>query len=207
MKLWAGRFKKETDSLMDDFNASIRFDSRMYRQDILGSAAHVRMLGECGIISSADAQLIRKTLFEILDDIEKGKIEFDVAAEDIHMNIENILIDRIGQVGKKLHTGRSRNDQVALDFRMYLRDEIKAIKNLLIDLGSILLKLSENIDTIMPGYTHLQRAQPITLAHHLIAYFQMFRRDMERLDDCYKRVNIMPLGSGALLPPPIPSIG
>jgi len=199
MKLWAGRFKKETDSLMDDFNASIRFDSRMYRQDILGSAAHVRMLGECGIISSADAQLIRKTLFEILDDIEKGKIEFDVAAEDIHMNIENILIDRIGQVGKKLHTGRSRNDQVALDFRMYLRDEIKAIKNLLIDLGSILLKLSEkNIDTIMPGYTHLQRAQPITLAHHLIAYFQMFRRDMERLDDCYKRVNIMPLGSGAL---------
>lgn len=199
MKLWAGRFKKDTDSLMDDFNASIRFDSRMYRQDILGSAAHVRMLGKCGIIPLDEAELIRKTLFEILDDIEQGRVEFDVSAEDIHMNIESILIDRIGQTGKKLHTGRSRNDQVALDFRMYLRDDIKAIKAMLLGLESILIKLSENnLDTIMPGYTHLQRAQPITLAHHLMAYFQMFRRDIERLDDCYKRVNIMPLGSGAL---------
>ncbi|NLU31678.1 MAG: argininosuccinate lyase [Clostridiaceae bacterium] len=199
MKLWAGRFKKDTDFLMDDFNASISFDSRMYRQDILGSAAHVRMLGECGIIPRADARLIRETLFEILEDIEQGKVEFDVSAEDIHMNIESILIDRIGQVGKMLHTGRSRNDQVALDFRMYLRDEIKAIKALLLDLENVLIKLSENnLNTIMPGYTHLQRAQPITFAHHLMAYFQMFRRDIERLDDCYKRVNIMPLGSGAL---------
>lgn len=199
MKLWAGRFKKDTDSLMDDFNASIRFDSRMYRQDILGSAAHVRMLGKCGIIPLDEAELIRKTLFEILDDIEQGRVEFDVSAEDIHMNIESILIDRIGQTGKKLHTGRSRNDQVALDFRMYLRDDIKAIKAMLLGLESILIKLSENnLDTIMPGYTHLQRAQPITLAHNLMAYFQMFRRDIERLDDCYKRVNIMPLGSGAL---------
>lgn len=199
MKLWAGRFSKETDALMDDFHASIRFDSRMYRQDILGSAAHVRMLGECGIIPPADAQLIRKTLFEILEDIEQGKIAFDLSAEDIHMNIETLLIDRIGQVGKKLHTGRSRNDQVALDFRMFIRDEIKAIKALLMEMERTLVKLSENnLDTIMPGYTHLQRAQPITLAHHLMAYFQMFRRDMERLDDCYKRVNIMPLGSGAL---------
>jgi len=199
MKLWAGRFKKDTDSMMDDFNASISFDSRMYRQDILGSAAHVRMLGECGIIPREEAELIRKTLFEILDDIERGRIGFDVSAEDIHMNIESILIDRIGQVGKKLHTGRSRNDQVALDFRMYLRDEIKAVKSLLLDLEGVLLKLAEsNLDTIMPGYTHLQRAQPVTLAHHMMAYFQMFRRDIERLADCYKRVNIMPLGSGAL---------
>lgn len=199
MKLWAGRFSKETDAMMDDFNASIRFDSRMYRQDILGSAAHVRMLGACGIIPPADAELIRKTLFEILEDIEQGKIEFDQSAEDIHMNIETLLIERIGQVGKKLHTGRSRNDQVALDFRMYIRDEIKNIKALLADMEQTLIKLSEShLDTIMPGYTHLQRAQPITLAHHLMAYFQMFRRDIERLDDCYKRVNIMPLGSGAL---------
>lgn len=199
MKLWAGRFSKETDALMDDFNASIRFDSRMYRQDILGSAAHVKMLGACGIIPQADAQLIRKTLFEILEDIENGKVEFDLSAEDIHMNIETILIERIGQVGKELHTGRSRNDQVALDFRMFIRDEIKNIKALLLDMEKTLIKLAENhLDTIMPGYTHLQRAQPITLAHHLMAYFQMFRRDIERLNDCYRRVNIMPLGSGAL---------
>jgi len=199
MKLWAGRFSKETDAMMDDFNASIRFDSRMYRQDILGSAAHVKMLGACGIIPPADADLIRKTLFEILEDIEQGRIEFDLSAEDIHMNIETLLIERIGQVGKKLHTGRSRNDQVALDFRMYIRDEMKSIKALLLEMEETLIKLSEsNLHTIMPGYTHLQRAQPITLAHHLMAYFQMFRRDIERLDDCYKRVNIMPLGSGAL---------
>ena len=199
MKLWGGRFSKNTDKLMDDFNSSIHFDSRMYRQDILGSAAHVRMLGACGIIPEEDAELIRKTLFEILEDIENGKIQFEVSAEDIHMNIETILISRIGDVGKKLHTGRSRNDQVALDLRMYLKDEAKAIKEMLKNLLQILLDIAENnIDTIMPGYTHLQRAQPVTLSHHLMAYFQMFRRDIERLNDCYRRIDVMPLGSGAL---------
>jgi argininosuccinate lyase len=199
MKLWGGRFSKNTDQLMDDFNSSIHFDSRMYRQDIIGSAAHVRMLGKCGIIPSVDAELIRKTLFEILDDIENGKIEFEVSAEDIHMNIETLLISRIGDVGKRLHTGRSRNDQVALDIRMYLKDETIALKAMLKKLLTVLINISENnTDTIMPGYTHLQRAQPITLAHHFMAYFQMFRRDSERLDDCYKRMNVMPLGSGAL---------
>ncbi len=199
MKLWGGRFSKNTDELMDDFNSSIHFDSRMYRQDVFGSAAHVKMLGASGIIPQNDADLIYKTLFEILDDIENGKIEFEVSAEDIHMNIETILISRIGDVGKRLHTGRSRNDQVALDTRMYLKDESSKIKKMLKSLLITLIKLSEdNLDTIMPGYTHLQRAQPITLAHHMMAYFQMFKRDIERLDDCVKRINIMPLGSGAL---------
>ena len=199
MKLWGGRFSKNTDELMDDFNSSIHFDNRMYRHDILGSAAHVKMLGSCGVISRSDAELIFKTLFEILDDIENGKVEFEVSAEDIHMNIETLLISRIGDVGKQLHTGRSRNDQVALDIRMYLKDEVIDIKSMLKDLLSVILRIAEeNIDTIMPGYTHLQRAQPITLAHHHMAYFQMFKRDIERLNDCYKRINIMPLGSGAL---------
>ena len=199
MKLWGGRFSKNTDELMDDFNSSIHFDNRMYRQDILGSAAHVKMLGSCGVISQRDAQLIYKTLFEILDDIENGKVEFEVSAEDIHMNIETLLIFRIGDVGKQLHTGRSRNDQVALDIRMYLKDEVTQLKSMLKDLLSVILRIAEdNLDTIMPGYTHLQRAQPITLAHHHMAYFQMFKRDIERLTDCYKRINIMPLGSGAL---------
>ena len=199
MKLWGGRFSKNTDELMDDFNSSIHFDNRMYRHDILGSAAHVKMLGSCGVISRSDAELIFKTLFEILDDIENGKVEFEVSAEDIHMNIETLLISRIGNVGKQLHTGRSRNDQVALDIRMYLKDEVNDIKSMLKDLLSVILRIGEeNINTIMPGYTHLQRAQPITLAHHHMAYFQMFKRDIERLNDCYKRINIMPLGSGAL---------
>ncbi|NMA65408.1 MAG: argininosuccinate lyase [Clostridiaceae bacterium] len=199
MKLWGGRFSKNTDKLMDDFNSSIHFDSRIYRHDILGSAAHVTMLGKCGIIPEDEAQLIRKTLFEILDDIESNKVEFEVSAEDIHMNIETLLISRIGDVGKKLHTGRSRNDQVALDLRMYLKEEVITMKSMLKELLDVLLTTSEdNIDTIMPGYTHLQKAQPTTLAHHLMAYFQMFRRDIERLCDCYKRIDIMPLGSGAL---------
>lgn len=199
MKLWGGRFSKNTDELMDDFNSSIHFDNRMYRQDILGSAAHVKMLGKCGIIPQSDADLIYKTLFEILEDIENGKVNFEVSAEDIHMNIETILISRIGEIGKRLHTGRSRNDQVALDIRMYLKEESFDIKLMLKSLLETLLKLSEeNLDTIMPGYTHLQRAQPITFAHHLMAYFQMFKRDIERLEHCVKRMNIMPLGSGAL---------
>ncbi len=199
MKLWGGRFQKGTDRLTDDFNSSIRFDSRMYRQDILGSAAHAKMLGKCGIIPVEDSVLIQKTLLEILEDIEKGLVEFEVDAEDIHMNIEKILISRIGDVGKRLHTGRSRNDQVALDIRMYLKEEIHAIKEMLASLASVLLDLAENnLHTILPGYTHLQRAQPITFAHHMMAYFQMLRRDLERLDDCYGRTNRMPLGSGAL---------
>jgi argininosuccinate lyase len=199
MKLWGGRFEKGTDKLVDDFNSSIRFDCRMYRHDILGSIAHANMLGKCGIITVEESSLIQSTLKDVLSDIEAGKIEFEIDAEDIHMNVEKILISRIGDTGKKLHTGRSRNDQVALDIRMYLKDEVTAIKSMVIGLLSTLVKISqENLDTIMPGYTHLQRAQPITLAHHVMAYFEMFKRDYQRLGDCYSRMNVLPLGSGAL---------
>ncbi len=199
MKLWGGRFSKNTDSEVNDFNSSIRFDSRMYRQDIEGSIAHATMLGKTGVISDDDSKLIVKTLGEILDDINAGNVEFTEDAEDIHMNIETILISRIGDVGKRLHTGRSRNDQVALDIRMYLKDEIKEIRKMLFSLERTLLSAAkDNLDTVMPGYTHLQKAQPITLSHHAMAYFEMFKRDIGRLDDCYKRTNIMPLGSGAL---------
>ncbi len=199
MKLWGGRFSKNTDSEVNDFNSSIRFDQRLYRQDITGSIAHAKMLGRCNIIPQKDANLIVKTLGEILTDIENGKIEFMIDAEDIHMNIETILTERIGDAGKRLHTGRSRNDQVALDIRMYIKDEIKEIKKMLISLEKALLDIAkENLDTIMPGYTHLQKAQPITLAHHTMAYFEMFKRDIGRLDDAFKRTNVMPLGSGAL---------
>ena len=198
-KLWGGRFSSNTDAGMDDFHSSIRFDSRMYRQDIQGSIAHAGMLGRQGIIPAADADLIRKTLGDILQDIEAGKVTFSVSAEDIHMNVETLLIARIGDVGKRLHTGRSRNDQVALDIRMYLRDEISRLDGLLRDLIAVLLDTAEcHLETIMPGYTHLQRAQPITLAHHLLAYVQMFGRDRERLAECARRMNGMPLGSGAL---------
>ncbi|QNU68266.1 argininosuccinate lyase [Ruminiclostridium herbifermentans] len=199
MKLWGGRFEKGTDKLVDDFNSSIRFDSRMYKHDILGSIAHANMLGKCGIISTEESTLIQNTLKAILSDIEAGKIEFEIDAEDIHMNIEKILISRIGDTGKKLHTGRSRNDQVALDIRMYLKDEINIIKDMLVNLENTIIKISEdNLDTILPGYTHLQRAQPITFAHHMMAYFEMFKRDIGRLSDCYSRMNVLPLGSGAL---------
>jgi len=199
MKLWGGRFSKNTDSEVNDFNSSIRFDQRMYRQDIKGSIAHAKMLGKCGIISMEDSELIVKTLDEILDDIENGKVEFMIDAEDIHMNIETILTSRIGDAGKRLHTGRSRNDQVALDIRMYLKDEILEIKDMIVSLEKTLLNLAkEHIDTIMPGYTHLQKAQPITLGHHTMAYFEMFKRDIKRLEGAYERCNVMPLGSGAL---------
>lgn len=199
MKLWGGRFSKSTDAMVDDFNSSIRFDARMYAQDILGSQAHAEMLGRQGIIPEEDAALIVKTLGEINEDIESGKVEFEIDAEDIHMNIETILISRIGDVGKKLHTGRSRNDQVALDLRMYLRDEVDEIVKDLNSLKSTILDIAEdNMETIMPGYTHLQKAQPITLAHHVMAYYEMFKRDTERLADCRRRINVMPLGSGAL---------
>lgn len=196
-KLWGGRFNKETDKTVDDFNSSIRFDARLYKQDIEGSIAHAAMLGKQGIIEDADQ--IVNTLKEIKEDIENGRVEFLTDAEDIHMNIEKILIDRLGDIGKRLHTGRSRNDQVALDIRMYLKDEIIQIKSLLKSLMAALLKIAEeNVDAIMPGYTHLQKAQPVTLAHHTMAYFEMFSRDYDRLCDCFRRTDVMPLGSGAL---------
>jgi len=199
MKLWGGRFTKQTDQLTEDFNASIAFDSRLFRHDIQGSIAHASMLARQGIITSAERDLIISGLEEIKLELEAGKLEFTVEAEDVHMNIETLLTAKIGDLGKKLHTARSRNDQVALDVRLYLRDEIKEVRELILAIEEALLKLAqEHLDTIMPGYTHLQKAQPITLAHHLMAYFEMFRRDMGRLDDCQKRLVAMPLGSGAL---------
>lgn len=199
MKLWGGRFTKSTDSFTDHFHSSISFDSRMYKEDITGSIAHAKMLGKQGIIPFADSELIQKTLKEILADIEEGKVTFDEKAEDIHMNIETILISRIGDVGKRLHTGRSRNDQVALDIRMYLKEQITDIKQLVKDLIIVLNNIAEkNVSTIMPGYTHLQNAQPVTVAHHFLAYVEMFKRDYDRLGDAYRRTNVMPLGSGAL---------
>ena len=198
-KLWGGRFQKNTDKKVDDFNSSIRFDKRMYRQDITGSIAHAKMLGRQGIIPKEDSELIVKGLKEILSDIENNKVTFETDAEDIHMNIEKLLTERIGEAGKRLHTGRSRNDQVALDIRMYLLDETAEISEMLKHtLATITDLAAEHTETIMPGYTHLQKAQPITFAHHLMAYFEMFSRDFERLSDCRKRMNIMPLGSGAL---------
>ena len=198
-KLWGGRFTKSTDSFTDHFHSSISFDSRMYKEDILGSCAHAAMLGKQNIIPKEDSDLIIKTLKEILADIEAGKVTFDEKAEDIHMNVETILISRIGDVGKRLHTGRSRNDQVALDIRMYLKEQIVDIKALVKELITVLNNIAErNINTVMPGYTHLQNAQPVTLAHHVLAYVEMFKRDYDRLSDTYKRTNVMPLGSGAL---------
>ncbi len=199
MKLWGGRFSKATNAMVDDFNSSIRFDERLYKQDIMGSIAHVTMLGEQNIIPLEDSKQIIAALKEILAEIEAGKVTFDIEAEDIHMNIEKILIEKIGDVGKKLHTGRSRNDQVALDMRMYIKEEILAIDAMIADLQKALLELCKaNLDTIMPGYTHLQKAQPITFAHHLMAYFEMLKRDRSRFMDTYKRTNSLPLGSGAL---------
>lgn len=199
MKLWGGRFSKQTNTGVDHFNSSIIFDQRLYKQDIIGSIAHVKMLSKQAIIPASDAAAIIKGLDDLLIDIENGKITFDVAAEDIHMNIETLLTERIGDVAKKMHTGRSRNDQVALDIRMYIGEEIRQIQELLLELQNVLLTLSkEHLGTIMPGYTHLQRAQPITFSHHLMAYFQMFLRDYDRLSETSARTNIMPLGSGAL---------
>ncbi len=199
MKLWGGRFEKATDKKVDDFNSSIRFDQRLYKQDITGSIAHARMLGNQGIIPKEDSLLIIKTLGEILEDVENGYVEFEIDAEDIHMNVEKILIERIGDVGKRLHTGRSRNDQVALDIRMYVKDEICEIKSMIVELVKVLICLAkEHTRTIMPGYTHLQKAQPITFAHHVMAYVNMLMRDLDRLTDTFERTNVMPLGSGAL---------
>ncbi len=198
-KMWAGRFSKEVDETVNAFNSSIAFDGRMYRHDIQGSIAHADMLGECGIISKEDSKAIQNGLKEILEDIENGKFEFDMTAEDIHMCIEAELTKRLGDIGKRLHTSRSRNDQVALDIRMYLRDEISEIESLTKKLAETLCSLaSEHLETVMPGYTHLQRAQPVTLAHHFMAYANMLIRDLGRLKDTVKRMNYCPLGSCAL---------
>ncbi len=198
-KMWAGRFSKEVDETVNAFNSSISFDGRMYRHDIKGSVAHAEMLGECGIISREDSDEIIKGLEGILSDIDSGRLEMDMTAEDIHMFIEAELTKRLGDVGKRLHTSRSRNDQVALDTRLYLRDEIEEIKGLLLKLEEVLCELAgKHTDTVMPGYTHLQRAQPVTLGHHLMAYAQMFSRDLGRLDDTRKRMNESPLGCCAL---------
>lgn len=199
MKLWKGRFSKAATSSADEFNASIGFDQRLYQEDIAGSIAHAKMLGKQGIISDDETELIIKTLEQIKDDIEAGKVEFTIESEDIHMNIETILTERIGDVGKKLHTARSRNDQVAVDFRLYLKKETGEIDKTLQALTDTLVTLAKkHTDTVMPGYTHLQRAQPVTLAYHLLAYYQMFSRDRERFADCLKRIDRLPLGSGAL---------
>ena len=199
MKLWKGRFSKASTSSADEFNASIQFDRKMYSEDIAGSKAHAKMLGRQGIITRDEAALIIKTLDEILEDIEAGKVEFTIESEDIHMNIETLLTERIGDTGKKLHTARSRNDQVNVDIRLYLKKETASIDALLKELLDALEKLAEeHVDTVMPGYTHLQRAQPVTLAYHLLAYYQMFSRDRERFADCLTRIDRLPLGSGAL---------
>lgn len=199
MKLWGGRFTKETDQLVHNFNASIGFDQKFYKQDIEGSVAHVTMLAKQGILTNDERDTIINGLNGIKNDIETGKLEIDGIHEDIHSFVEAHLIERVGDTGKKLHTGRSRNDQVALDMRLYTRDEVLAtdelLKKLLVELHKI---MKENLDTYMPGFTHLQKAQPVTLAHHFGAYFEMFKRDRSRLSDIYKRMNYSPIGSGAL---------
>lgn len=198
-KLWGGRFQKKTDRLMEDFHSSFSFDQKLYKYDILGSIAHARMLGEQKIISPVESEKIICGLKELLAEFEAGEVDFIKDVEDIHSCIEELLTAKIGSLGKKLHTARSRNDQVALDLRMYLKDEIKEISQLLNKLTVTLLEMAKkHLNTVMPGYTHLQRAQPITLAHHLLAYVQMFERDWDRLQDCYRRTDVMPLGAGAL---------
>ena len=198
-KMWAGRTAGNTDKMADDFNSSISFDSRMYRQDITGSMAHAAMLGAKGIITQEEADILIGGLEEILSDIESGKLAIDMTAEDIHMFVEQVLTERLGDVGKKLHTARSRNDQVALDLRMNLREEAETIISLLKELiGALLVQIKANKATIMPGYTHLQRAQPITFAHHLLAYCMMLLRDIDRFSDMKKRMNMSPIGCCAL---------
>ena len=199
MNLWGGRFTKPTNQLVYDFNASIKFDKTFASQDIKGSIGHVKMLTKQEILTQEEGQLIEKTLKEILNEVENGTLEIDENFEDIHSFVESTLIDRIGDTGKKLHTGRSRNDQVALDMRLYTKDQIEMLNTLLVDLLKTIHEImKEHIDTIMPGFTHLQKAQPITLAHHMGAYFEMFKRDQSRLHDIYERMDYCPLGSGAL---------
>ncbi len=198
-QLWGGRFTKETDKLVYNFNASVSFDKRLYRQDMEGSMAHARMLAKQGILTEDERDAILSGLQDILADVESGKLEITDEYEDIHSFVEAVLISRIGEPGKKLHTGRSRNDQVALDMKLYTRDEIREIDALVRELLLVLLRLiKEHTETVMPGFTHLQKAQPVTLAHHLGAYFEMFKRDRGRLSDVLDRMNDCPLGSGAL---------
>lgn len=199
MKLWGGRFNKPTDELVEQYNASIHFDQRLAQYDILGSIAHVSMLDHCGIISETDAHTIQCGLERLAERAKRGDIEFRIADEDIHMNIERLLTEDIGEVAGKLHTGRSRNDQVALDIRLFLRDHSVAIIQALVDLQTALLhQAQQHCNTILPGYTHLQRAQPIVFGHHLHAYLMMFQRDIERLQSSWPRINTLPLGAGAL---------
>ena len=199
MKLWGGRFTKEENELVHDFNESLSFDRRLYRQDIRGSLAHVTMLARQGIVSEEDKEAIIRGLKGILQDLDEGKLEFTKEYEDIHSFVEATLIRRIGEAGKRLHTGRSRNDQVALDMKLYCGDEIDELHRLVKELLKQLLTIMEdNLDTYMPGFTHLQKAQPVTLAHHMGAYFEMFYRDCQRLQDVRERLNYCPLGSGAL---------
>ena len=199
MKLWAGRFQKETDTLVNDFNSSIYFDVRLYKQDITGSIAHATMLGNQGIIEHHEVEQIVNGLKAILEDIDAGQVEFSLDNEDIHMNIEAMLTERIGAAGKRLHTGRSRNDQVAVDTRLYTKEEIPVIIDMVLNLERVLInKAKANLDTVMPGYTHLQRAQPTTFAHYMMAYANMFKRDVTRLEDCLERLDECPLGAGAL---------
>lgn len=198
-KLWGGRFNKETSESVDEFNASIGFDVRLWEFDIQGSIAHARMLGKTGIISSDDADSIVKGLEDLAEDIRSGKVEFDISSEDIHMNVERLLHDRIGEVAGKLHTARSRNDQIALDLRLFVKAQIQSINKAIHSLQSSLVSTAEaHTGTIMPGYTHLQHAQPVVLAHHLLAYVWMLQRDRERFADCFRRVDVLPLGSAAM---------
>ena len=199
MKLWGGRFTKEENQLVHNFNESLSFDQKFYKQDIRGSIAHVTMLAKTGIISEDDKTVIIEGLKSIEQDIDNGKLEFTIEHEDIHSFVEANLIARVGEAGKRLHTGRSRNDQVALDMKLYTRDEIGNIDELLYKLLKVIYRImKENVTTYMPGFTHLQKAQPITVAHHFGAYFEMFKRDRSRLHDIYARMNYCPLGSGAL---------
>ncbi len=198
-KPWQGRFSEPTDAFVEAFTASVEFDKRLYQQDISGSIAHAKMLAKCGIISTDEANKINQGLEQILEEIVAGQFNWSIALEDVHMNIEARLIEITGDTGKKLHTGRSRNDQVATDLRLYLRDQIDAISPILLTLQTELLNLAEKeVNTIMPGFTHLQTAQPVTFGHHIMAWFNMLDRDRDRLIDCRKRVNVMPLGSAAL---------
>nr|WP_304219177.1 argininosuccinate lyase [Fredinandcohnia onubensis] len=198
-KLWGGRFTKSAEAWVDEFGASISFDQELVKEDIEGSIAHVTMLGKCGIVSSEEANTIKSGLLTLLEKAKNDELEFSVANEDIHLNIEKMLIDEIGQVGGKLHTGRSRNDQVATDMHLYLRQQVDEIINLVYELQDAIVEQAEqHVETIAPGYTHLQRAQPISFAHHLLAYYWMLERDKERLTDSLKRINISPLGAGAL---------
>ncbi|WP_432775346.1 argininosuccinate lyase [Brevibacillus gelatini] len=199
MKLWGGRFTKPTNQLVEEYTASISFDQKMWRQDIVGSLAHVAMLGKCGILPMEEVRQIIAGLKKVKDKIERGQAEFLVAHEDVHMNIEKMLIEEIGPVGGKLHTGRSRNDQVALDMHLYLREKLMEIIQLAMYLQEALLEQAgQHLDTVMPGYTHLQRAQPVLFGYHLMAYVSMLQRDIERMTETWKRVNVLPLGAGAL---------